>query len=135
MKQILTLLPILLMGCTSTEVVRAPNSNQTQIDAPTVTTTCHIESNDYKSTMLNCRFHNDTVSTANSCVQVAFVANFEHDVQYLTAPICSGVLGHGDSANSSIIISSLTHTHLSHACGRDLDHCTLKVEPAKPERF
>jgi hypothetical protein len=92
-------------------------------------TGCHIIQNNINTTMISCRFHNQTNQDISTCTQVSFVSNIEHQVEYRSQPMCSGILAPNETSENADLIGGTVRAHLSKACGRDLQHCSLQIEP------
>lgn len=140
MKKLLATLLLVLAGCAVTEPIQGP----TQPLPPTksgsfdthIITLCNIKSNDQFTTVMNCRFDNESYTVSSLCVKLAFMDDRSYSQYFLTDPICSGDLSYGDSSIGSLLISSTNHTQLIKACGNDLENCYFGIFPLpEQEKF
>jgi hypothetical protein len=129
-KQLLCLLPFLVLGCAHPLPATVPLNIATAEG-----TSCHIAENSLGSTMVSCRFHNQSNQDIATCAQISFVSNIEHQVEYRSQPLCSGILAPNETSDNADLVGGLIRNHLSKGCGRDMQHCTLQIEPINSTQF
>lgn len=139
MKHLLILSFLFLGACTVHEPTQVESPGlpaQTRhVDQDPITTNCLVVENDVRHTKVTCSFYNGSYSVSSLCIQVSFLKHTQDELVYTSLPFCSEALTPRANMSLSFGVFSTEHTSLSHACGRNLDYCYMRVEPVKQERI
>lgn len=137
MNKLLCLPLLLALGCSAPSQPAATPSPAAGLEtvekftnSTPMVTNCTLGFNSLIETDIKCKFHNGGEHVASTCIQAAFYRNFQKEYVMSTHSLCSGGVAPNEDRDMIFEIRSLEHTKLSHGCGRELNLCFMKVEPA-----